>query len=447
MKNVPKVPLNNFIAGNIFAFARNPLGFFEGNRQKFGDIYEARLSRFITSYVFCKPEYVKHILVDNAKNYKKSFAYDFLKRSLGNGLVTSEGDFWLRQRRIAQPAFHREKLANLTQTMLNSINEMLAKWETYKTRQQPFDITEEMMSLTSDIAAKSLFSSDISTIKEKVINCINNLNLCISNMLKTPFAGTLSWLPTKNNRLFEANQKEFNEIIYGIINNRRKTTETYHDLLQMLLEAKDEETGEMMNDLQLRDEVMTIFAAGSETSSNALAWAMLLLLSNPEKKEKLKQEIKQVLGDRIPQITDIPSLTYTNQIIQETLRLYPPAWIVGRGAQKDDEVDGYQIRKGTQIVMPTWVIHRHPDLWENPNEFQPERFENEQVKARHKYAHFPFGGGPRFCIGNNFAMMEMTLALSMIFQKFDFELLSKQEIKPEPMVTLRPAEAINIKII
>ncbi|TAE91264.1 MAG: cytochrome P450, partial [Runella slithyformis] len=320
------------------------------------------------------------------------------------------------------------------------------KWETYKANGQYFDVTQEMIRLTSDIAAKSLFSSDISDIKDKVIDCINNLNFSISNMLKTPFARFFAWLPTKNNRLFEANQGEFNEIIYDIINNRRKTTATYHDLLQMLLEAKDEETGEGMNDLQLRDEVVTIFAAGSETSSNALAWAIYLLLHYPDKKEKLQAEIRQVVGKDIPQLAHLSALPYANQVIQETLRLYPPAWIVGRAAQKDDEVDGYQIRKGTQVVMPTWVVHRHPDLWENPNAFQPERFENEQAKARQKFAHFPFGGGPRFCIGNNFAMMEMVLALVMIVQRFDFKLLNEQEVLPEPMITLRPSKPIDIKI-
>lgn len=446
MKEIPKVPVKNFIIGNIGIFARNPLAFFEDNRRNFGDIYEAQLSPFITTYVFCKPEYIKHVLIDNAKNYKKSFAYGFLRRALGNGLVTSEGDFWLRQRRIAQPAFHRDRLANLMQTMTLSINEMLGKWETYKANGQSFDVTQEMIRLTSDIAAKSLFSSDISDIKDKVIDCINNLNFSISNMLKTPFARFFAWLPTKNNRLFEANQKEFNEIIYDIINNRRKTTATYHDLLQMLLEAKDEETGEGMNDLQLRDEVVTIFAAGSETSSNALAWAIYLLLHYPDKKEKLQAEIRQVVGKETPQLAHLSALPYANQVIQETLRLYPPAWIVGRAAQKDDEVDGYQIRKGTQVVMPTWVVHRHSDLWENPHAFQPERFENEQAKARQKFAHFPFGGGPRFCIGNNFAMMEMVLALVMIVQRFDFKLLNEQEVLPEPMITLRPSKPIDIKI-
>jgi cytochrome P450 len=446
MKSIPQVPVENFFTRNMLAFGRAPIPFFEKNRVLFGDVYESNLSPFMKMYVFCKPEYIKHFLIDNAKNYTKSFAYGFLRRALGNGLVTSEGDFWLRQRRIAQPAFHRERLVSLTQTMAQSIEEMLVKLDSYKANNQVFDIAHEMVQLTSEIAAKSLFSSDISLFKDKVIDCINNLNLSISNMIKSPLGRLTYWLPTRNNRFFEKNQKEFNQIIYSIIESRRKTNTTYHDLLQMLLEAKDEETGESMTNEQLRDEVITLFSAGSETSSNALAWTIYLLCTNPEKKEKLKQEINKIAGNRTIQFADIPLLTYTNQIIQETLRLYPPAWLIGREAKENDEVDGYFIPKKTQIIMPTSVIHRHPDLWENPHTFEPERFENEQVKLRHKFAHFPFGGGPRFCIGSNFAMMEMTLALNMIFQQFDFELLENQNIKAEALVTLKPKNEISVRI-
>jgi cytochrome P450 len=447
MKPIPKVPVESLITRNMLAFARNPLVFFETNRQKYGDVYESNLSPFLRMFVFCKPEYVKYLLIDNAKNYTKSFAYHFLKRALGNGLVTSEGDFWLRQRRIAQPAFHRERLTGLVQTMTDSIDELLLRIEGYKTKVQAFDVADEMMQLTSDIAAKALFSSDISGFKDKVIDCINNLNLSISNMIKSPFSRFVSWFPTPNNLFFKKNQKEFDKIIYYLIENRRKTrADHYNDLLQLLLEAKDEQTGESMDNLQLRDEVITLFAAGSETSSNALAWAIFLLATNPEKKQNLKQEIKEVLNGRTPQFTDIQKLTYTNQVIQETLRLYPPAWIVGRQAKEDDEIDGYFIPKRTQTIMPTWVIHRHPDLWESPQSFQPERFESELAKKRHKFAYFPFGGGPRFCIGNSFAMMEMTLTLSMIFQKFDFDLVDKQEITEEPMITLKPKYGIWVQV-
>lgn len=447
MKPIPKVPAENLIAQNMFSFARNPLTFFETSRQKCGDVYQFNITPFLKRLVFCRPEYAKHLLIDNAKNYAKSFAYHFLKRALGNGLVTSEGDFWLRQRRIAQPAFHRERLTALVQTMTDSIHELLLRMENYQTQGKAFEVADEMIRLTSDIAAKALFSSDISDFKDKIIDCINNLNLSIANMIKSPFSRLISWLPTPNNLFFNKNQKEFNKIIYHLIENRRNAkSERYNDLLQMLLEAKDEETGAYMNDVQLRDEVITLFAAGSETSSNALAWAIFLLATNPEKKEKLKQEIKEVLKSATPQFADIQKLTYTNQVIQETLRLYPPAWIVGRQAKEKDEIDGYFIAKNTQIVLPIWVIHRHPDLWENPQSFQPERFESELVKKRHKFAHFPFGGGPRFCIGNSFAMMEMTLALSMIFQKFDFELVDKQEITEEPMITLKPKYGIWVQV-
>jgi len=447
MKPIPQVPVENLITRNMLAFARNPLAFFEKNRQKYGDVYESNLSPFLRMFVFCKPEYVKYLLIDNAKNYTKSFAYGFLKRALGNGLVTSEGDFWLRQRRIAQPAFHRERLTALVQTMTDAIDDLLLRMENYKAKGQAFDVADEMMRLTSDIAAKALFSSDISGFKDKVIDCINNLNLSISNMIKSPFSRFVGWFPTPNNLFFKKNQKEFDKIIYLLIENRRKAhAEGYNDLLQMLLEAKDEETGESMDDEQLRDEVITLFAAGSETSSNALAWAIFLLASHPDKKEKLKTEIREVLRGATPQLADIQKLTYTNQVIQETLRLYPPAWIVGRQAKEDDEIDGYFIPKKTQTIMPTWVIHRHPDLWDSPQSFQPERFESELVKTRHKFAHFPFGGGPRFCIGNNFAMMEMTLALAMIFQRFDFELMDKQNIVEEPMITLKPKYGIWVQV-
>jgi cytochrome P450 len=447
MKPIPQVPKEHFILFNSLAFARNPIHFFESNRAIYGDVYDANISPFFKMIVVCKPEYVKHFLIDNAKNYTKSFAYGFLKRALGNGLVTSEGDFWLRQRRIAQPAFHREKLAALAQTMIEATEEMLKKWEGYHAQQQSFDVAEEMMNLTSEIAAKSLFSSAISAFKEEVLACINNLNLSISHMIKTPFNRFVQWLPTQNNLFFQRNLKKFDAIVYQLIEVRRKAAgQNYHDLLQMLLEAKDEETGESMNNLQLRDEVMTLFSAGTETSSNALSWAIFLLASHQEKKEKLSQEIKDILGDRKVQLADIQKFTYANQVIQEVLRLYPPAWIVGRAAKDTDEIDGFSIAPKTQILIPTSVIHRHPDLWENPNDFIPERFESEQIKQRHKFAHFPFGGGPRFCIGNNFALMEMTLALVMIYQKFDLALLPNQTIEGEPMVTLKPKSGIFVNL-
>jgi cytochrome P450 len=331
--------------------------------------------------------------------------------------------------------------------MITCTEEMLKKWELYHAHRQSFDIVEEMMNLTSEIAAKSLFSSDISGFKEEVLACINNLNLSIGNMIKAPFNRFVQWLPTKNNLFFQKNLKKFDKIIFQLIERRRKVqNHQYYDLLQMLLEAKDEETGESMNNLQLRDEVMTLFSAGTETSSNALSWAIFLLCANPDKKEKLQQEIKEVIGNRSIQLSDIQALTYTNQVIQETLRLYPPAWIVGRASKEADEIDGYQILPKTQILMPTWVIHRHPDLWENSSAFSPERFESEQAKQRHKFAYFPFGGGPRFCIGNNFAMMEMTLALAMIFQRFDIELLPHQNIAEAPMVTLKPQGVIAVNL-
>jgi cytochrome P450 len=444
-KPIPTVPATQWFLKNLGLFGKDPLGFFIKHQALYGDIFDVNVPR--TQFILLsKPAYIKHVLVDNNRNYTKAFAYQFLKKALGNGLLTSEGDFWLKQRRIAQPAFHRERLLYLVERMVDLTSQLLQHWQVLKSQQQTFDLAAEMMKLTSAIAAQSLLSSDVSKLVGSIVRDVAILNESTIKKIATPFIFRAPlWVPTPLNVRFTLTRRRLNTIIFQIINSRRVAQVRHDDLLQMLMETRDEETGETMSDQQLRDEILTLFIAGSETSSNALTWALYLLWQHPEIREKVAREVQVVLSDRLPTVADLPALKYTQQVIQETMRLYPPAWLLGRQAIANDTIDGYHIPKGAQIYISTYVLHRHPDLWNSPDTFDPDRFTPENIKNRHKFAYIPFGSGPRFCIGNNFAIMEMTVALAMIVREFRLRPVSPAPIVMEPLITLRPKSGLRMQ--
>jgi len=360
---------------------------------------------------------------------------------VGNGLLTSEGEEWQRQRRLAQPAFHRQRISGYGDVMVEYAERLIAQWHGGEER----DIYRDMMRLTLEIAAKTLFNADVSGDADKV-------RVVLSEMVK-PFASqaTVKWildnrLPTRAHKEFFAAAKEIDEIVYRIIGERRASGRDEGDLLSMLLSAHDEDDGSQMTDRQLRDEVMTIFLAGHETTALTLSWTWYLLAQNPEAEEKFHAELDEVLGSRLPTMADLSRLKYTEMIAKESMRLYPPAFGVGREAIEECEIGGYRVPAGSQLFMFQWVTQRDPRFFPEPAKFYPERWTEEASNSIPKYAYFPFGGGPRACIGNYFAMMEIALVLATIGQQFRFSLAPDHQVGLLPAMSLRPKSGIRVVV-
>jgi len=404
-----------------------------------GDV--ARL-RFPTkprvAHLLRHPDYVRHVLVENAKNYgKQTRGYAKLRGMLGSGLVTSEGDFWKRQRRIANPAFHRERIAHFSELMVNCASEMLDGWKESVASGKPFDVSREMMRLTLRVIGLTMLSTDVQAQSSAVGDAIDDL-LHITIRRINSVLGWPEWVPTEQNRRYDRARSALDGIVNGMIAERRRSAKDRGDLLSMLMSARDPETGEGMSDTQLRDEAMTVFVAGHETTANALTWTLCLLSRHPDAERTLRREIREVCGDRLPKLEDLDRLVYTEKVIKESMRLVPPVWIIARSAIEDDVIGGYRIPKDTWIFVSPYLMHHEPRFWENPEGFDPGRFSPEEEAKRPKGAYFPFALGPRKCIGESFAMMEARLILASIVQRTRLELVPGRSIELDPTVTLRP---------
>jgi cytochrome P450 len=430
--------------GSIRPMQRDPLRFLMDLRERYGDV--ARFRVFVwQSYLLSHPDHIKHVLQDNNRNYHKGLLYEFLKPVVGEGLLTSEDDFWRRQRRIAQPAFHRKAIASLATAMTEETDEMLARWSGRARSGEAFDALADLMALTLEIVSRTMLSTDVAgeaaAVRESVALLRDHVAYRAFHIFTLP-----ERFPTRRNRRFARALATVDAIVYRMIAQRRSGEVEADDLLSMLLHATDEETGESMSDKQLRDEVMTVFLAGHETTANTLAWTLYLLSQHPDVEERLAAEVDSALSGRTPTFGDVPSLPYTKMVIEESLRLYPPAYAVSRQALEGDEIAGYQIPKDGGVLMSPWVTHRHPAFWDEPERFDPERFAQERAAARPRFAYFPFGGGPRQCIGNEFALMETQLVLAMIAQRFRLRLAPGHAVVPEPLITLRPQGALAMTV-
>jgi cytochrome P450 len=433
----PQGPRGHLLLGALPEIRKNALAFLSRVAREYGDVSRYRLGP-LTSHLIAHPGGVRQVLQENVKNYTKDHvAYSLLRRIVGNGLITSQGAFWLRQRRLAQPAFHKQRIAAMGRLMTEAAREALEQWEPHASSGEPLVVGREMMKLTLRVVGEALFGANMKEQAAVVGRSVDVLVEQVTTRFRT-YRLLPPVLPTRYDREFREATRSLDTIVSKIIAERRRRGEDTGDLLSMFMLARDEETGEQMDDRQLRDEIMTMLIAGHETTATTLSWVWVLLAQNPQAEERLHAELDEVLGERLPTVEDLPRLEWTRKVVDETLRLYPPAYVISRGVAQDDVIGGYRIPGGTTVDISPWVTHRHPALWEAPDEFRPERFSPEESAKRPRFAYFPFIAGPRQCIGNGFALMEAQLLLASMARRFRLRLAPGYQPEPEPLITLRP---------
>jgi cytochrome P450 len=434
----PPGPYGGLKGWSFRALNESPLEMFSRLARDYGDVVGIRVVTFRNIFIN-HPDLIEEVLVTHPRRYIKGRVLRANRHVFGEGLLTSEGDFWLRQRRLAQPAFHRARVVSYASTMVEYTQRLLEDWRGGEER----DAHQEMMRLTLQIVAKTLFDADVVREAPDVGKSLELLLELGANFRRTLFVP--HWVPTPTNLRIKREIGMIEKILYRIISERRASGCDTGDLLSMLLHAQDED-GSRMTDQQLRDETITLFLAGHETTASTLSWAWWLLAQNPAVEAKLHAELDDVLGGRAPSLDDLSNLPYTGNVMTETLRLYPPAWGLARVAIEDHEIAGYPVKKGMGIAMAQWVVHRDTRWYDAPDEFRPERWEGDFLKRLPRFAYFPFGGGPRQCIGNAFATMEATLILATIAQRFRLHLLPDHPVVPLASITLRPRYGVRVTL-
>ncbi len=422
---------------------KDPLGFFLNAAQTYGNVVRVDMGPR-PMFLVSDPDSVKYILQENNKNYVKG--YEMVKPLMGEGLVSSDGDLWLRQRRLIQPLFNRPNLVSLLPMMVQAAQETIETWKKRPTPPEPVDIAAEMMLLTQTIILRTMFSADMGersqTIAEDFATTLEYMN----TMMVSPHP-ILQRLPTPANKRNKDALRRLNGIVYEIIaDRRRKGNHSRNDLLAVLMEARDQDSGQGMSDQQMRDEVITIFLAGHETTATLLAWTWYLLGQHPQVEARVRAEVDEVLQGHPASAEEINRLVYTRQVLDESLRLYPPAWMFARRLVADDEVGGFHLQAGQMVMLSPYVTQHLPAYWPDPFGFDPGRFTPEAIAARPRFAYFPFGGGPRQCVGMPFTLLEAPLLLSMIMQNFRLEPVPGMEVKPTPQATLRPKPGVFMRI-
>ncbi len=438
-KGLPLIGNLDVVAGN--SDVRNVLKL----RATYGDIIRLKIGSDDV-YLLTHPDMAEQVLQMNNRNYIKGDLLEKLREVAGNGLFTSEGEFWRKQRRMMQPAFHRTLIAGFGDMMVDETDALIERWAGHAASGESFRIDGDITGLTLTIVAKALFTTsmtpdDLTTVTETIGPLLEEVN----RRQRRPF-DLREKLPTAENRAFDHNLERANALIHRIIDNRRQHPGDYKDLLQMLMDMRDEDTAEGMSDQQLRDEVITLFVAGHETTATALSWAFMLLSEQSTARVELQKEVDTVLAGRRPTADDYPNLPYTLAVFEETMRLYPPVTMIPRTLLDTDTLGGYAVPKGASVVINTYALHHHPDFWENPEGFDPTRFFPENTKGRHQFAYVPFSRGPRFCIGEPFAKLEATMVLARMTQKFDLNLTPGQNIEMRPISTLRPEPGVFVTL-
>ncbi len=440
--SLPGYPL----VGVLPAFRRDPLRLLVDAARQHGDLVHMRFGP-TNAYLVNHPDDIQHVLQTNNRNYRREgYGNQVIKLVTGLNLLTSDGEYWLQQRRLMAPAFHRQRITDFGTVMAEAAQGMLARWEPTQAAGGWIDAHREMMRVTLEIVGRALFSIDLSgetnTLGQAFLEGMDYLNYRLNHLFAWPL-----FFPTPRNIRLRRALALMDQIIQEIIAERRQNGSEREDLLAMLLGARYEETGQGMTDEQLQHEIGILIGAGHETTANALTWTFYLLSENPEAEQALHNELDEQLQGRAPAVTDLPALPYTRMVIEEAMRLYPPAWILtSREAVAADQIAGYTVPAGASLFISPYVTHRDPRFWPDPEHFDPDRFAPEAVAARPRFAYLPFGGGPRKCIGADFALTEAQLILAAIAQRYCLRLKPGWTVEPDPIFTLRARGGLPMRL-
>jgi cytochrome P450 len=447
-------PRGRFLVGSMRDFRGDRLiDTMEQAQAKYGDIVRFRIGPR-TVHLVSHPDLAREVLVREKETFLK--IQEGTDKKIGLGLVLGEGlltnrdhESWFARRRILQPVFHRRRVMLMADKIVAAGQKMLSRWEELYAPEDVLDVHEEMMRVTLDVINRTMFGADVTQEASKVGTAMTVLTRYAFAQAGNPFA-VPPWIPTRRNREFHEALETIDSVVLGLIRVRQGARESGEpprgDLLDMLLDAEDTETGERMTDQEVLDEVKTIFAAGHETTANALTWAWLLLSEHPKADEKLDAELDAVLGGRPLTSADLPNLHYARQVFEETLRLYPPVPVLVRRVVRPTTLDGCEIPASSRILISIYNIHRHQDFWLGPTSFEPERFSDERRASHNDLAYIPFGAGQHKCIGNNLALIEGTLLLAMVAQRYEFSLAPGRPVEREVAVTMRPSKGLYIKL-
>jgi cytochrome P450 len=434
-RKVAPGPRGHVLVGALLDVWRDRLGLMTGVTEDFGDVVRFKMGPK-TLYFFNHPEHAKHVLSDNQANYRKGIGLIHAKRVLGDGLLTSEGDLWRRHRRIIGPSFQRDRIAQFAGVVVDEAHQLIGRW---RVAGGQVNVVREMTDLTLGVLGRTLLDADLGpheTLGDAFEVAQDQAMFEMVTLGMVP-----GWLPTPRNRRFRTAREELEHLVEEMVaqreNRPRADDDGEDDMLSRLLDDYRDEPDAQLKQKRLRDELITILLAGHETTSSTLSWTWYQMQGHPEIAERVHDEAVAALGDRDPVYEDLHRLPYTTMVIQEAMRLYPPVWILPRRAIGPDVIDGYEIPPNADVLICPYTLHRHPDFWENPEEFNPDRFATDQVTVRHRYAYIPFGAGPRFCVGNNLGMMEAVLVAAMVAREFRLRLVPGHEVVAEPMLSLR----------
>jgi cytochrome P450 len=437
--NAPGPPTFQFFL-DLPKFRKDPLGGFFHAALTYGDV--VRYRGVWISHQLSHPDHIQQVLQSNVANYRKGRGYKILKLSLGEGLLTSEGALWQRQRKMTQPSFQGQQVASFVATIADNALAMLRRWESNAEEHTVFDVVPDFMRLTLNIAAQVLFTTNLEADTESIRRTLDIGRDYSLERAWSIFPLPLS-VPTRRNREYRGALAHIHGIMDRIIAGRRQSSTRISDLLTMLMEARDE-NGDPMSDTQLRDEIITLLTAGHETTTLVLSWTCFLIATRPDVVERMTAEAA-FLNSRSPAYEDLMKLRYSRMVVEESMRLYPPVWTLARTAVNEDEIGGYRIAAGSEILIFPYITQRHPKWWQDPDAFRPERFAPENSAERPRYAYLPFGAGPRTCIGLNFAMTEILVVLTMLLQRFRLKLaIDPANVRPDPSVTLQPRPGVPV---
>lgn len=446
-------PKGNILVGELPAIAKDPLGLLLRCLHEHGDVVRIRMPG-MEWYLVSHPDHVKHVLVDHARNYPRGRSYDQFRLIVGQSIVTTDGEAWRPLRRVAQPAFHRDSIASMGEMMVRCTVSMLDRWaERLALRTEAgaspgatpaFDAAAELQQLTMRIIGHALFSTDLQADSTRELSEALSVALEYAAGSTNPFR-LPSAVPTPANRRFARALRVFESTVLAMLDERRETGQHPHDLMSMLLDAEDPETGEGLSHLQIRSEMLSYLLAGHETTAATLTWATYLLSLHVDVARRVDEELARELGGALPTVEALPRLQYLDKVIHETLRLYPPAYMLTREVMSEDRIGGYTIPAKSWVLLSPYVTHRRHDLWEDPEGFDPERFDPERVAGRPMCAYFPFFAGPHKCIGQSLAMMEMKLVLATLRQRCRLELLAGFEPEVDPQVSLRTRQGLMVR--